>query len=60
MSYFTKCENTDKILKISCVRCHFVKFEIFFKGSNEKFSLVLLQITNYIYIVLEKCEKNAI
>ena len=27
-------------------------------GSNEKFSLVLLQITNYIYTVLEKCEKK--
>ena len=23
------CENTRKILKISCVRCHFVKFVIF-------------------------------
>ena len=47
--FHTKCENTDKILKISCVRCHFVKFEICFQGPYKKFSLVLLQITNYIY-----------
>ena len=34
MSKFTCkiCENTGKILKISCVRCHFVKFDINFLG----------------------------
>ena len=34
MSNFTCkiCENTGKILKISCVRCHFVKFDINFLG----------------------------
>ena len=26
------CENTVKILKISCVRCNFVKFDIHFLG----------------------------
>ena len=26
------CENTGKILKISCVRCNFVKFDIHFLG----------------------------
>ena len=26
------CENTGKILKISCVRCHLVKFDIHFLG----------------------------
>ena len=46
------CENTGKILKISCVRCHFVKFDIniIFLGSHKKFSLVLLQVTNKYYI----------
>ena len=41
-----KCENTGKILKISCVKCHFVKFDIRFLRLHEKFALVLLQITN--------------
>ena len=50
------CENTGKILKISCVRCHFVNFDIH-SGSHKKFSLVLLQKTNYIF-TLEKCEKR--
>ena len=49
------CENKDKILKISCVRCHFVK--VIFLCSHKNFSLVLLQITNYIYS-LEKCKKK--
>ena len=26
------CQNTGKILKISCVRCNFVKFDIHFLG----------------------------
>ena len=26
------CQNTGKILKISCVRCNFVKFEMLFLG----------------------------
>ena len=44
------CENTGKILKISCVRCQVVKFDIFvFSGSHEKQSLVLLQVTDYIF-----------
>ena len=29
-----------------------------FSGFYEKFPLVLLQITNYIYIALEKCKKK--
>ena len=44
------CKNTGKILKISCVRCQVVKFDIFvFSGSHEKKSLVLLQVTDYIF-----------
>ena len=35
-------ENTGKLLKISCVRCNFVKFFV-----------VLLQITNYIFSPLK-------
>ena len=29
--FHKNCENTSKILKISCVRCHFVKFDIYFR-----------------------------
>ena len=49
-------KNTVK-LKISCVRCHFVKLT-FFSGSNEKFSLMLLQILLITSIALEKCKKE--
>ena len=38
VKFHKNCENTGKLLKISCVRCNFVKF-----------SVVLLQITNYIF-----------
>ena len=27
VKFHKDCENTGKILKISCVRCHFVKFD---------------------------------
>ena len=52
VKFCKNCENTGKILKISCVRCHFVKFDIniIFLGSHKKFSLVLLQVTNKYYI----------
>ena len=43
------CENIGKILKISCVRCNFEKFDIHFLGLPEKFSLALSQMTNYIF-----------
>ena len=49
VKFYKNCENTRKILKISFVRCHFVKLDMYFSDSHEKFSLVLLQITNYIY-----------
>ena len=32
VKFYKNCENTGKILKISCVRCHFVKFNICFLG----------------------------
>ena len=32
MSDFTRIVKTGKILKISCVRFHFVKFDIYFLG----------------------------
>ena len=47
--FHENCENSGKILKISCVRCHFVKFDIYLSDSPKKFSLVLLQLTNYIF-----------
>ena len=46
VKFHENCENTGKVLKISCVRCHFVKFDIYFLGLS--YSLVLLQIANYI------------
>ena len=50
VKFHKNCENTGKILKISCVRCHFVKFDIRFLGLPQEISLVLLsQITYYIY-----------
>ena len=32
IKFHKNCENTGKILKIACVRCHFVKFDIYFLG----------------------------
>ena len=32
VKFHENCGNTDKILKISCVRCNFVKFDIYFLG----------------------------
>ena len=49
VKFHKNCKNTAKILKISWAKCHFVKFGIYFLGSYKKFSLVLLQITNYIF-----------
>ena len=46
VKFHKNCKNTGKILKISCVRCNFVTF--IFSGSHKTFSLVLLQITNYL------------
>ena len=50
VKFHKNCENTGKILKISCVRCNFLKCDIRFLGlirnCHKKFSLVLLQMTN--------------
>ena len=32
VKFHNNCENTGKTLKISCVRCHFVIFDIYFLG----------------------------
>ena len=58
VKFHKNCENTDKIVKISCVRCHFVKFDIniIFLGSRKKFSSVLLQVTNKYYIYSPWCD----
>ena len=39
VKFHKNCENTSKILKISCVRCNFVKFDIHFlmTSCNEGF-----------------------
>ena len=49
VKFHKNCEKTGKVLKISCARHHFVKFDIYFLALDKKFSLVLLHITNYIY-----------
>ena len=48
-SPINKFQIAGTILKISCVRCHFVKSDIHFLGLPYGFSLVLLQTTSYIY-----------
>ena len=49
-NFHDNCENTGKILKISRVRCHFLKFDIYFLALIRNFLyLVLLQLTHYIY-----------
>ena len=30
VKFLKNCENTVKILKMLCARCHFVKFDIYF------------------------------
>ena len=32
VKFHKNCENTGKILKISCVRCHFMKCDVYFLG----------------------------
>ena len=32
VKFHKNCEKTGKILKISCVRCHFLKLDIYFLG----------------------------
>ena len=32
VKFHKNCENTGKILKFSCVRCNFVKFDMHFLG----------------------------
>ena len=32
IKFHKNCESTGKMLKISCVRCHFVKLDIYFLG----------------------------
>ena len=49
VTFHKNCEKTGKVLKISCARRHFMKFDIHFLVLHKKFSLVLLHITNYIY-----------
>ena len=47
--FHKNCDYTGKILKISFVRCHFVKFDICFLGLHKKFFSVLLQMIYYIF-----------
>ena len=49
VKFYKNCKNTGKILKISCVRCHLWNLTFIFWVSHKRFSLVLLQMTNYIF-----------
>ena len=44
--------------RFTCVFTILVKFHIIFSHSHEKFSLVLLEMTNYIFRRLKKCKKE--
>ena len=62
VKFHKKCENTGKILKISCVTYSFVKFDIFyFLGLPwETFFVVITDDYNYIFSPWKKEKKNAI
>ena len=49
-------ENTGNILKLSCVRCNIVNFDIFL-GSNRKFSVFFFIIITG-RLTLERCKKE--
>ena len=58
VKFHENCENTGKILKISCVRCNFVKFDIYFIGvpiRNFPWCYYRRIITS---LALEKCKKE--
>ena len=57
VKFHKNCENSGKIMKISCERCSFVKFDVIFSVSDKKFYLVLLQMTTT-SLALEKCKKR--
>ena len=38
VKFHKNCENTGKVVKMSCVRYNFVKFDIHFLGLHKKFS----------------------
>ena len=60
VKFHKNCENTGKILKISCERCtcnYENNLTFIFSGSH-KFSLVLLQMTNT-SLTLEKFKKES-
>ena len=45
--FHKNCENTGKILKISCGRSHFVKFDIYFSVKHS-ISMLFLQLTQVV------------
>ena len=53
VKFHKNCENTGKILKISCVRCHFVKFDIYFLGVSKNISCGVITDNE-----LHKCKKE--
>ena len=52
VKFHKNCENTGKILKISCVRCHFVKFDIYFDIYFRITTLIqTFKVLNFSFIV---------
>ena len=59
-NFYKNCENTGKILKISCVRCHFVKFDISFLGLTQEIFFGVIT-DNWLHLKpLKSVKKNAI
>ena len=49
VKFHKNCENTSKFWKFHVQDVILWNLTFFFSGSHEKFSLVLLQMTNYIF-----------
>ena len=58
VKFHKNCENTGKILKISCLKCHFVKFDIYFLGLPWEIYFGVITDDEITSLVLEKCEKE--
>ena len=58
VNFHKNFENTGKFLKVHVFHVILLNLTFIFSGSHKKFSLVLLQITNYIYSPLKNCDKK--
>ena len=58
VKFHKNCENTGKILKISCIRCNFVKFDMYFLGFPIRNFLWCYYRRLITSLALEKCKKG--